>query len=85
MNEQQKQLREILQCHDALNCPDCGREIDRGDIAWNSPSTEAGTPMSFVEIICQGCQTGIAHVWSWWPGIDDFSDVLKVLEDDWNE
>jgi hypothetical protein len=36
-----------------------------------------------VEIQCLGCDTEIAHIESWWPGIDDFEDVIEVLSRDW--
>lgn len=73
----------VLAEHGSTVCYSCGRAIDRGDVAWNNASTEAGTGYCTVEIICQGCEASIAHVTSWYLGIDDFGDVVFVLEDDW--
>jgi len=81
--EAEKYFREILLEHSMSNCPICGKVIDRGDVAWNNASTEAGTPCCSVEIQCLGCDTEIAHIESWWPGIDDFEDVIEVLSRDW--
>jgi hypothetical protein len=79
-----ERLAEILSEHGATNCPKCLRIIDRGDLAWNAGDTEAGTPYSTVHIICQRCDTEMAQVFSWYPGMDDFDDVLRVLEEDWS-
>lgn len=84
-DEENIALADVLSCHNAVRCPSCAREIDRGDIAWNSGETEAGTGYSMVEIICQGCDTEIVHIDSWFPGIDDFADVIYVLDADWGE
>lgn len=78
-----ERLREILDAHGSSLCKECGRDLDRGDVAWNSASTEYGTPYSVIEIICQACDTEALHLESWYPGIDDFEEALRVLEKDW--
>jgi hypothetical protein len=63
-------------------CPVCAKVIDRGDVAWNQGSTEAGTDYSVVEIQCEGCQTEIGHFATWYD-VSDFDDVIRVM-DDWD-
>jgi hypothetical protein len=72
----------ILVQHGCETCK-CGHPIDRGCVAWNNRDTGEGTPYSFVEIICQACDTEVARITSWYPEIDDFRECLKVLESDW--
>lgn len=55
----------------------CGRHIDRADVAWNNGETEYGTPYSYVEIQCLGCQEEIAS-WSSWIDFDSFEDVVDI-------
>jgi len=61
------------------NCPACGRFLDRGDVSWNNGDTGEGTGYCTVFIVCQECDSSIALISSWYPGIDDFADVLYVL------
>lgn len=64
------------------SCPQCGRLIDRGDVAWNSAFTEAGTDFSVGEIICQQCDHEIAYWHSWYPKPDTFAEFVEhVLPD----
>lgn len=79
---QQARLKQILQTHQAEFCPACNHEIGLGDIAWNEASTEAGTPVSTIEIQCVICQTEIKWLHSW-TGIDDIDDLLDIIEDNW--
>jgi hypothetical protein len=75
-------FREWLVKNGLSTCPGCGREIDRGDVAWNNPCTEAGTDYTTVHIECQGCQTEIADFNSWFPEADTFETLVEyVLED----
>jgi len=62
-------------------CPNCGKEIDRGDVAWNCACTEAGTECSILSIICQKCSTEIIYEDSWNPGIENFEEFVLELED----
>jgi hypothetical protein len=86
----ENRLKEILRKHNAEFCT-CGQEISLGDIAWNEGQSEAGTPASWVQIVCPACQREIAwvHSWTWFD--EDLSDskriekVLTILEDDWRE
>lgn len=82
--DQDGRLRAILARHNASACTNCGRIIDRGDIAWNASSTMAGTPTSFVEIQCQACDTEIAQVFSWWPSVQSFREAVNILAQDWH-
>jgi hypothetical protein len=77
-----QELKRILQRRKWDKCTVCGREIDRGDIAWNDACTDVGTPFSIVFIICQACDTSIARVQSWYPEIEDLEDVCYVLGDE---
>lgn len=77
-----ERLAAVLAKHGASRCK-CGRTIDRGDVAWNEASTEAGTPLTYIEIICQACDTAIARVSSWYPGAEDLEKVVEILEEDW--
>lgn len=79
-----ERFREVMDAHGALICKGCGRELDRGDVAWNTGSTEVGTPFSVIEIICQGCNTEAAQVSSWTFDLDSFESVVSVLAEDWN-
>lgn len=81
--KEDKRFAAILKEHRATNCPNCAKKIDRNDISWNNPSTEAGTPFCVIDIICIECKKSIAHVNSWYPSIEDFDEVLYVLERDW--
>lgn len=83
--EADAELHSILLEHHADRCNNCGREIDRGDVAWNGGSTEAGTPWSVLQITCQNCDTQIIHIDSWYPGIDSFSEFVDVLRDKWED
>jgi hypothetical protein len=76
-------FQEVLKKHNAVHCKECGRKIDRGDVSWNGAANEYGTPYSTIDIICQGCETSVAHVMSWYPSIDDFSEAVQVLDRDW--
>lgn len=63
-------------------CPTCGRVLDRGDVSWNNANTGEGTPFTYSQIVCQGCDTEIAHWSSWYPGADDWDDFVDhVLPD----
>lgn len=83
--EADAELRYILASHHAAKCPSCDREIDRGDVSWNSPSTEAGTSYCVLQITCQNCGTEILHQQSWYPGIDGFNEFVYVLGDNWGD
>lgn len=67
--------------HYKLDTCKCGRQIDRGDAAWNCGSTEYGTPYSVLEIICQACDNEIFYGSSWYPEIDDFEKFVDELEE----
>jgi hypothetical protein len=61
---------------------ECGRVIDRADVAWNNAQTESGTPLSFVEVQCLNCQAEIIYWSSWYPDISSFEELVEhVLED----
>jgi hypothetical protein len=75
-----RNLAVALARHGKSTCQ-CGRIIDRGDVAWNSGSTEAGTEYSVIWIICQACDTEIAQVHSWMPWIDTFEEAVHELMD----
>ena len=81
----ERRFGELLAERGMERCPTCGRRIDRGDVAWTNGATEYGTPWSMVQIICQQCDTEIAHVLSWWPEIDDFPEAVEWVLDskDW--
>lgn len=75
-------FQQILKQYKKDICPNCGKIIDRGDLCWNNPSTDAGTDYCVVEIQCQQCDTEIAHGHSWYPGADNFEELVNnVLED----
>jgi hypothetical protein len=81
---EEQRLTAVLQEHGAAACPKCGRTIDRGDVSWQGANTQAGTPCTTVYVICQGCDTEVAEVFSWLPWVDHFGDVLDLLEEeDW--
>ena len=73
------ELKRVLQKQGWDKCP-CGREIDRGDLEWNSASNESGTPYSSVYITCQACDTEIAYIQDWYPDAEDLEDVCGILE-----
>lgn len=76
-------LENILKKHGKEFCPKCNRKIDRGDVAWNEGSTEAGTPYSVLEIACLQCGTEIAHKYSW-SWVESFDDFICALEEEWD-
>jgi hypothetical protein len=78
-----EKLAAVLVEHGKSNCPSCGRIIDRGDVAWNNAQTESGTPCTWVQIQCVKCESEIGHFWSWWPGADDFDDLVDNVMHDW--
>ena len=75
----------ILKTIGIEKCPDCGKCVDRGDVAWNSASTEAGTGYSVLEILCQQCDTEVYRTVSWYPSIGDFEEFVSVLTEEINE
>jgi len=79
-----KRLKAVLRQHKAERCT-CGHRIGFGDIAWNNGSTEYGTEYCVVEIQCVACDREIAHIDSWYPGIDNREELLGVLERDWGK
>ena len=79
------ELARILADHNATTCPECGNAIGWGDIAWNNAGTLAGTPFATIEIQCAACDTEIAHIESWYPGIDGQDELLYVLDKDWED
>lgn len=83
--EAEKELSLLLKEKNCNICPMCRKIIDRGDIAWNNPSTEAGTDYTIVEIICSCCDTEIARISSWYPGADSFAELVEEVlsEEDW--
>ena len=77
-------IAEALAAHGVSCCPHCGRVLDLGDVSWNDAESGSGTPMTWAQIICQRCDTEVAHWSSWWPGgqdgdVTDF--VVNVLPD----
>lgn len=83
--EAERQFAAELERRGLSHCPECGTKIDRGHVAWNNASTEAGTECCSVEIECLKCGHEIGHWESWWPGIDGFEDLVKNVLDDWPE
>ena len=77
-----ERLADVLKAKGYAICKSCGRNIDRGDIAWNNGSTEVGTPCTFVEIICARCDNQVARIHSWYPGIEDMDELTYVIEND---
>lgn len=80
--EAERALSDLLVAAGYSPCSKCGRQIDRGDVAWNNPSTEAGTDYTVVEIQCQGCNSEIVRFTSWWPGADNFEDLVENVFQD---
>lgn len=78
-----KRFAEILAKHGATHCPNCGKKIDRGDVAWNSGQTEWGTPNTYVEIMCARCDTEIVWFRSWYPEVNNFTELLDQVMEDW--
>ena len=74
-----KKLKEILVKNNMDICPCCGRQLDRGDVAWNTACTEAGTDYSVVSIICQACDDEMLNAHTWYC-IDNFEDLVEELE-----
>ena len=85
MTEQEADIefQRHLKLHNAEKCPGCQKPIDRGDVAWNNGSTEAGTGYTMVEIQCLNCSREIAHFNSWHWGADSFEDLVENVIDDW--
>lgn len=79
MDADQK-LTEVLAAKNKDKCPKCNKQIDRGDVAWNTASTESGTPYSVMEIICEKCFTEIYHGTTWFE-IESFEEFVKELEE----
>lgn len=79
-----QQLKAILRKHKAERCK-CGHRIGFGDIAWNNGCTEYGTSYCTVEIQCVKCDREIAHIDSWYPGIEVQEELLDVLARDWGK
>ena len=77
------EFQRVLAAHDATNCPHCSKPIDRGDVAWNDASTDAGTGYSVLTVQCQRCFHEIAYFRSWHGSIHDFNEFVHVLGEDW--
>lgn len=77
-----RRIQEILEERGYAACPECGRHLDRGDIAWNGAITEAGTDHCFVEIQCQQCDAEVVSFYSWYPGIESLDELVYVLDED---
>lgn len=75
-----KKFKRILERNNLLFC-ECGKEIGREDVMWNNGCTEVGTPFAIIEVICTKCQKEITRVSTWWPSIDNFEELVDVLEE----
>jgi hypothetical protein len=80
-----EKLKAVLKSKGKDTCPNCGREIDRGDMAWNNGSTEYGTGYCVVECQCQQCDTELFEFHSWHPAIDDIDDLAYVIDLELND
>lgn len=78
-----EEFARALAAHGKTNCPTCGRVIDRGDVAWNSASTEAGTGYSTAYIHCQACGAEVASWSSWWSEVSDWCEFCAQLLPGW--
>ena len=78
-------LAMVLAEHAASTCNKCGRTLDRGDVAWSSGSTEAGTPFSYIEVMCARCDAQKINVRSWWPEVESLEEAIDILEKDWGK
>ncbi|HBJ1645818.1 TPA: hypothetical protein LA462_000271 [Clostridium botulinum] len=82
-------FKSILERYNKEVCPNCGKEIDRGDVCWNNPTSDGedgGTPYCVIAIQCQACDTEIKSGTSWYPGADDFEELVDcALEDIFEE
>lgn len=79
-----KRLKAILREHKTERCK-CRHRIGFGDIAWNNGCTECGTEYCTVKIQCGNCGREIAHIDSWYPGIEGQEELLDVLAHDWGK
>jgi hypothetical protein len=77
--EEDKKLKSVLSTNNKEICPVCRKEIDRGDVAWNTGSTEFGTGYSVLVIICECCFTEIFHGTTWYE-IESFDEFIDELE-----
>lgn len=78
-------IKSILAEKGYEKCPECGRELDIGDLAWNEASTSEGTPMSMVVCQCQACNSNIFIIHSWTSSIDTVDELWDVLDSDLKE
>ena len=79
MKDPDEALLNVLKRKGKDICPNCGRVIDRGDMAWNNGSTKYGTGYCVVECQCQQCDTELFKVDSWYPSINDTDDLAYVI------
>lgn len=81
-SEAETELHEIL-CSKGKDTCQCGREIDRADVAWNEGDTGEGTPFTWVTIQCQACDEQLANFSSWYPSADTFEELVEFCFEDW--
>jgi len=77
------EVTQVLKKFNSEKC-ECGRILDRGDIAWNTGCTEYGTGYSVLEVICQSCDEEIKIIHTWYE-VDCFEEFLTELEDCWED
>jgi hypothetical protein len=61
-------------------CHACGAQPDLSGARWNNSSTEAGTPLSMVQIVCPACDDEVVFFHSWYPGIESLEKLCEIVE-----
>ena len=80
--EHAKRFKEIMKTLNKSHCK-CGRELEIGEMSWNSGEGDYGTPYSIINVICDKCSEEVIH-FERWGGCDDINEALDILESDDN-
>jgi len=79
--ELDERLHTVLVKYGKDVCPNCGRCIDRGDMAWFESTNESGTDIDIVMIECQRCDTELFYEPDYCCNLNDgFEDAIVLLD-----
>lgn len=72
---------EVLRSEEGVPlCPHCSNSLSAENLDYWNLSTEAGTPHCSVTIGCDICRKIIWAGSSWWPGIDNTEEFIRVFD-----
>ncbi len=61
-------------------CPYCSNAFSPENLAYYNKSTITGTPFCTIKITCDVCKKVIWRGGSWYPGIHNSEELVKIAE-----